>query len=138
MASAASRVRMKEQSDWMVETADSLAKSYSPDRYDSPSTTNMSNAKLTTDFENLPATVPMEMLAIWFHHGVEELTPEEEVQYEKYLQQQVRPPSVALAVDVEVVAMEAVEMEVSWFIIFLLYTSRPCSPLPSWRKSTAQ
>merc|ERR1719154_520930 len=113
MASAASRVRMKEQSDGMVEeTADSLAKSYSPERYDSPSTTNMSNARLTTDFENLPATVPMEMLAIWFHHGVEELTPEEEVQYEKYLQQQVRPPSVALAVDVEVVAMEAVEMEV--------------------------
>ena len=94
MASAASRVRMKEQSDWMVETADSLAKSYSPDRYDSPSTTNMSNARLTTDFENLPATVPMEVLAIWFHHGVEELTPEEEVQYEKYLQQQVRPPPV--------------------------------------------
>ena len=74
----------------MVATVDSLTKHYSPDRYqENISTINLSSTRSPTDPEGLPDCVPSEMFALWLYQ--EELTPEEELQYDRYLQQQLRP-----------------------------------------------
>ena len=70
----------------MLTTVDRLARHYSPpDRYQNSAITNLSPPRLVTDPERLPDCVPQEMFALWLHQ--EDLTPDKEVQFDKYLQQ---------------------------------------------------
>ena len=68
-----------------------LARRYSPDRYP---VIDVSKPDCVTDPARLPDCVPVEMFALWLHHDDIELTPDEQLRYDRYLQQQVRPPPI--------------------------------------------
>ena len=72
---------------------DSLAMQYSPSRYNTNNPTNVSQLRHSvTDPECLFNSIPREMFAIWLF--MEELSPEDELQYDLYLQKNAQPPSI--------------------------------------------
>ena len=72
---------------------DSLAMQYSPSRYNTSNPTNVSQLRHSvTDPECLFNSIPREMFAIWLF--MEELSPEDELQYDLYLQKNARPPPI--------------------------------------------
>eukprot|EP00091_Calanus_sinicus_P002775 TRINITY_DN12880_c0_g1_i1.p1 TRINITY_DN12880_c0_g1~~TRINITY_DN12880_c0_g1_i1.p1 ORF type:complete len:239 (-),score=63.27 TRINITY_DN12880_c0_g1_i1:242-958(-) len=73
------------------DTVNSLARRYSPDRYP---VIDVSKPVCVTDPTRLPDCVPVEMFALWLHQDDIELTPEEQLRYDRYLEQQVRPPPI--------------------------------------------
>ena len=95
MELSAKRNRREEESEYisrMCKKVDELATQYSSDRYRSSKSINLSMPSSTPDPSNLPSSVPEELFAIWLYQ--EELTPDEEECYDRFLRQQMRPPLV--------------------------------------------
>jgi hypothetical protein len=80
----------------LARLVDSLAHKYSPDknRYSQSNPTNDSEQVCVSNPEHLPPAVPKEIFAIWLHSHEEDLTVEEEEQYNGYLAREMRPPPI--------------------------------------------
>jgi len=98
MSELATDARRQEESHGisrMLGTVNRLARHYSPpDRYHDSTKPNLSLPRIVTDPERLPECVPEELFALWLHAHQEELTPEEEMRFDQYLHQQLRPPPI--------------------------------------------
>merc|ERR1719341_3160107 len=95
IADSKSRIR-REDITKLATLVDNLAHKYSPEknRYSQSNPTNDSEQVCTTNPDHLPPAVPLEMFAIWLHSHEEDLTEEEEQQYDGYLARQMRPPPI--------------------------------------------
>ena len=95
MADSKTRIR-REDITRLAGLVDSLAHKYSPDknRYSQSNPSNDCEQVCATDPDHLPPAVPKEMFAIWLHSHEEDLTVEEEAQYNGYLAREKRPPPI--------------------------------------------
>ena len=87
--------RRQDQTDFISRIGskvDTLAMQYSPGKYDCNFGTNHSSTKVHDDPNNLVDPVPRELFAIWFCQ--DDLTEEEEEQFNKFMEAEIRPPVI--------------------------------------------